>query len=164
MLNADLQVTLHQGAIEAIFLDSMRNYGLEIDRPIEPMSLEISEDEKELQSQDSHPVKVTLKHLEPEAGEPEEEIVHAKYVLGADGAHSWVRKTLGFTMDGDVRLLPDGTPMEYDIIVTNGWNDWVQSCEIAIGGLAEIGIRATLVPLENTQWSTRINTGDFTTR
>ncbi len=68
----------------------------------------------------------------------------------------------GFVRDGDVRILPDGTPMEYTIIVTNGWNDWVQSCEIAIDGLAEIGIKADLVPLENTQWSTRINTGDFT--
>ena len=27
--------------------------------------------------------------------------MHAKYVLGADGAHSWVRKRLGFTMDGE---------------------------------------------------------------
>lgn len=30
-----------------------------------------------------------------------EEIVKAKYVLGADGAHSWVRKQLGFTLQGD---------------------------------------------------------------
>ena len=44
---------------------------------------------------------VTLKHLETESGYEETEIVHAKYVLGADGAHSWVRKQLGFTMDGE---------------------------------------------------------------
>ncbi|KIW37175.1 uncharacterized protein PV06_10794 [Exophiala oligosperma] len=30
-----------------------------------------------------------------------EEIVHAKYVLGADGAHSWVREQLGFKLEGD---------------------------------------------------------------
>lgn len=30
-----------------------------------------------------------------------EEIVHAKYVLGADGAHSWVRNQLGFKLEGD---------------------------------------------------------------
>lgn len=29
------------------------------------------------------------------------EIVHAKYVLGTDGAHSWVRKQLGIEMEGD---------------------------------------------------------------
>lgn len=30
-----------------------------------------------------------------------EEIVHAKYMLGADGAHSWVRNELGFKLEGD---------------------------------------------------------------
>ena len=34
-----------------------------------------------------------------------EEIVHstirAKFVIGCDGAHSWVRKTLGLGLDGD---------------------------------------------------------------
>ncbi|EMC92186.1 hypothetical protein BAUCODRAFT_126186 [Baudoinia panamericana UAMH 10762] len=30
-----------------------------------------------------------------------EEIVHAKYVLGADGAHSWVRGQIGLRLEGD---------------------------------------------------------------
>lgn len=30
-----------------------------------------------------------------------EEIVRAKYMLGADGAHSWVRNQLGFKLEGD---------------------------------------------------------------
>jgi phenol 2-monooxygenase len=30
-----------------------------------------------------------------------EEVVHAKYMLGSDGAHSWVRKQLGFELIGD---------------------------------------------------------------
>ncbi|KAF9895072.1 hypothetical protein FE257_004701 [Aspergillus nanangensis] len=30
-----------------------------------------------------------------------EEIVKAKYMLGADGAHSWVRDQLGFTLEGE---------------------------------------------------------------
>jgi phenol 2-monooxygenase len=30
-----------------------------------------------------------------------EEVVHAKYMLGSDGAHSWVRKQLGFELQGD---------------------------------------------------------------
>ena len=33
------EVTLHQGAIEAIFLDSMRASGLEVDRPIVPTAI-----------------------------------------------------------------------------------------------------------------------------
>ena len=28
-------------------------------------------------------------------------IIHSKYVLGCDGAHSWVRKQLGINMEGD---------------------------------------------------------------
>jgi phenol 2-monooxygenase (NADPH) len=30
-----------------------------------------------------------------------EEVVHAKYVLGADGAHSWTRKQIGVNLQGD---------------------------------------------------------------
>ena len=93
-----VQVTLHQGAIEAIFLDSMRERGLEVDRPIIPTDLVLNDSPDVLNDPKSFPVKVTLKHLE---GSEEEEIVHAKYVLGGDGAHSWVRKELGFTMDGE---------------------------------------------------------------
>jgi phenol 2-monooxygenase len=29
------------------------------------------------------------------------EVVRAKYVVGCDGAHSWVRSQLGYTMEGD---------------------------------------------------------------
>lgn len=98
------ELTLHQGAIEAIFLDSMREMGLEVDRPIVPASLELSTDEKVLGDPNSYAVKATLKHLDAQNGKNETgvvEIVHAKYVVGADGAHSWVRKTMGITMDGE---------------------------------------------------------------
>ena len=36
--------------------------------------------------------------LDAKAGQ--EEIVHTKYVLGGDGAHSWVRDQLGFKLEG----------------------------------------------------------------
>ncbi|KAJ9608456.1 hypothetical protein H2200_007444 [Cladophialophora chaetospira] len=39
------------------------------------------------------------KALEAKAGK--EETVHAKYLLGADGAHSWVRNQLGFKLQGE---------------------------------------------------------------
>ena len=42
-----------------------------------------------------------LKKLDVLEGEADTEIVHAKYVLGADGAHSWVRKSFGISMDGE---------------------------------------------------------------
>ena len=52
---------------------------------------------------------VVLKHLAKESGD-DTEIVRAKFVVGADGAHSWVRKTLGISMDGEQtggHFLPD---------------------------------------------------------
>ncbi|TDL26709.1 hypothetical protein BD410DRAFT_825808 [Rickenella mellea] len=95
------EITLHQGAIEAIFLDSLRTKGVEIDRPIQPTAIELSTNEEELKDPHSHPIKVDLKRLDAEPGHNDTETVRAKYVLGADGAHSWVRKTLGITMDGE---------------------------------------------------------------
>ena len=96
-----LKVTLHQGAIEAIFLDSMTSFGVHVERPLVPTSLEISDDPKELADPHSYPVKVgydayrrgsiyiyinvkvLLKRLD---GDEDTEVVRAKYVVGADGA------------------------------------------------------------------------------
>ncbi|KAI0642304.1 FAD binding domain-containing protein [Trametes meyenii] len=106
--------TRHQGAIEEIFLDAMKPNGLAVDRPVIPTSLEIFEDAALLEDPCAYPVKVVLKHLS--SPENDTEVVHAKFVIGADGAHSWVRKTVGISMEGDhgsdhiwgvVDILPD---------------------------------------------------------
>lgn len=94
------EATLHQGEIEAIFLDSMQKEGVQVERPIIPIALQISDDPKELADPHAYPVKVVLKHLAKEPGD-DTETVRAKFVVGADGAHSWVRKMLGFSMDGE---------------------------------------------------------------
>jgi len=45
---------------------------------------------------------VVLKHVDRESDSGSDtEIVRAKFVVGADGAHSWVRKALGISMDGE---------------------------------------------------------------
>lgn len=92
------EVLLNQGAVETIFVDSMARHGLTVDRPIVPASIELSDDSAQLADPFSYPVKVTLDHLDTPG---KQEIVHARYVVGCDGAHSWVRKTLGITMDGE---------------------------------------------------------------
>jgi len=51
-------VTLHQGEIENIFLESMKKEGVVVERPIIPTSLEISTDESELKDPQAYPVKV----------------------------------------------------------------------------------------------------------
>ena len=52
------EVTLHQGEIESLFLDSMKREGLQVERSIVPTSLQISEDPKELADPHAYPVKV----------------------------------------------------------------------------------------------------------
>ena len=55
-----LQVTLHQGAIESIFLDSMHTLGISVDRPFKPVSIELSEEKNILEDVDAYPVKVYI--------------------------------------------------------------------------------------------------------
>ncbi|KZT01969.1 uncharacterized protein LAESUDRAFT_730674 [Laetiporus sulphureus 93-53] len=94
-------VALHQGAIEAIFLDSMTSLGIEVERPVVPTSIELSQDDAVLKDPKMHAVKVVLRHLDIPEGKPDTEIVHAKFVVGADGAHSWVRKSFDIAMEGE---------------------------------------------------------------
>jgi hypothetical protein len=49
---------LHQGAIEAIFLDAMAAKGLTVDRPTKPTSIELSQDEARLKDPNAYPVQV----------------------------------------------------------------------------------------------------------
>jgi len=67
----------------------------------------------------------------------------------------------GLTLDGDVRKLPDGTEMVYDINVVSGWSDWVQSCQIMAQNLEDIGIKAEVKTYDFTAWFERVQTGDF---
>ncbi|TFL02292.1 FAD binding domain-containing protein [Pterulicium gracile] len=95
------EVTLHQGAIESIFLDSMRTYGVKVERPIVPTRMELSSNPSELLDPQAYPVKVTVQHSDDSHPERQAEVIHAKFVVGADGAHSWVRKTFGIEMQGE---------------------------------------------------------------
>lgn len=90
-------MTLHQGRIESLFLDSMRTRGVEVTRSTVPISLAIDKDPRVLGSASSHPVTVGLRNLTTRA----EETVRAKYVVACDGAHSWTRKALDIPMEGE---------------------------------------------------------------
>ena len=67
----------------------------------------------------------------------------------------------GLVKDGDTRVLPDGTKMEYDINVVSGWSDWVSSCQIMAKNFEEIGIKATVQTYDFSAWYERVSTGDF---
>ncbi|KAJ7117712.1 FAD binding domain-containing protein [Mycena epipterygia] len=92
------EVTLHQGAIESIFLDSMKSMGVEVSRPMVPTQLEL--DPAKVGDPTAHAARVVLTHLDPPEGGPSTEVVRAKFVVGCDGAHSWVRKTFDIAMEG----------------------------------------------------------------
>lgn len=55
-----LQVTLHQGAIESIFLDSMATMGVQVERPIVPTSIQLATDESVLKDPHSYAVTVSV--------------------------------------------------------------------------------------------------------
>ncbi|KAL7280448.1 hypothetical protein ACG7TL_005378 [Trametes sanguinea] len=93
----------------------MKSRGLEIERPVVPTSLEVSENQELLEDPSEYPVKVVLKSAG--CSDDASEVVQARFVIGADGgfmhiimprfantttgAHSWVRKTLGISMIGE---------------------------------------------------------------
>ncbi|KAJ7443884.1 FAD binding domain-containing protein [Mycena galericulata] len=114
-------VVLTQGRIEDFLIDCMKADGLTVERSISPLSLEYNDDNPA----ESHPITVKLAHLVPlddkspdassglyrsniismpdaPAAQVERvEELKAKYVVGCDGARSWTRKQLGFSLDGD---------------------------------------------------------------
>ncbi|KAJ7321851.1 FAD binding domain-containing protein [Mycena albidolilacea] len=112
---------LNQGRIEDFLIDCMKTGGLTVERSISPLSLELSDSTTE-----NHPVTVKVQHLIPveEASDPSSglyrsnilsdeefnrsaskggkiESIKAKYVVGCDGARSWTRNQLGFSLEGD---------------------------------------------------------------
>lgn len=83
--------TIHQGRVERILGGDLKKYsrdGVHYNSSVE--KVEIDEADAE------YPAIVTIKHGD------ELRTVRAKYVVGADGAHSAVRRSLGIEMEGEV--------------------------------------------------------------
>jgi phenol 2-monooxygenase len=125
------QCVLHQGRIEKAFLDSIQRHSdgkLAVERAVLPESLSI--DEHAVDDPDAYPVTVEVRKLSEEEATPtqmgksvpnglfrsslapddtpssvvgtgDRERIHAKYVIGCDGAHSWTRRQMGSKMEGD---------------------------------------------------------------
>lgn len=68
----------------------------------------------------------------------------------------------GLTRGADgIRVLPDGTPMTYDINVVSGWTDWVTADQIIAESLKEIGINATTRTYDFSAWFDKVQKGEF---
>jgi len=119
----------HQGRIETWLSDAIAEFSggaIRVERALLPEALDINDG-----TDAEHPVRVVLRKLPDDNAEPEQyghkvqnglyrqfdgdqnqqngvngatedlEVVRAKYVLGCDGAHSWVRQQLGIEHKGE---------------------------------------------------------------
>jgi peptide/nickel transport system substrate-binding protein len=67
----------------------------------------------------------------------------------------------GLTREGDTRVLPDGTPMSYDINVVSGWSDWVSTVQIIAQNLEEIGITAQVQTYDFAAYIDSLQKGEY---
>jgi peptide/nickel transport system substrate-binding protein len=89
----------------------------------------------------------------------------------ADEGKPWVTRDVdaankllddaGLALDGDVRTTKDGKKMDYELLVVTGWSDWVSSVQIISQNLKEIGIKATVTPMDFAAWIDKVQKGDF---
>lgn len=92
----------------------------------------------------------------------DEEAANAGWATYDVDAANELLDAAGLAMDGDVRVMEDGTPLEFQLNVVSGWTDWVQSCDIIAQNLADIGFRVTVQPFEQATWQSNVQNGDFT--
>ncbi|KAJ0415178.1 FAD binding domain-containing protein [Aspergillus carlsbadensis] len=89
-------VILNQARINGLFIEKMEEFGgrgVEYGWDVREVSVE---------KEGEFPVRVTARRVDENGeGEGVEEVFEAKYALACDGAHSTVRKALGYNMVGD---------------------------------------------------------------
>jgi len=88
-----------------------------------------------------------------------------------DSGKAWVTRDVaaankllddaGLKKDGDTRTTADGKKMEYELLVVTGWSDWVSSVQIISQNLKEIGIKATVTPMDFAAWIDKVQKRDF---
>jgi len=64
--------------------------------------------------------------------------------------------------DGDgFRDNPDGTPIAIDIMVPNGWTDWIDAVQITMESLTEAGLNVKMSTPEAAVWTSGLIAGDY---
>lgn len=64
--------------------------------------------------------------------------------------------------DGDgFRDNPDGTPIAIDIMVPNGWTDWIDAVQIAMESLTEAGLNVKMSTPEAAVWTSGLIAGEY---
>jgi phenol 2-monooxygenase len=93
-------VILNQARVHDFLLDSMRSGPARLEPFYSRRLSDLSVDVAAANDDDAHPVTVTLERIDP-GHEGEIETVRARYVVGADGARSAVRTSIGRSLSGD---------------------------------------------------------------
>ncbi|MEC8195656.1 MAG: ABC transporter substrate-binding protein, partial [Pseudomonadota bacterium] len=79
-----------------------------------------------------------------------------------DGAKALLAEAGFKDIDGDGFVeTPDGEQIDLEVIVPNGWTDWVNSCQIAVEGLNAAGIKASVATPEAAVWTEKLITGEY---
>ena len=90
-----------QAETERVLEEHLKTLGVSAEQPVELLTF----------SQDSEGVSARLRH-----GDGREETVQTRYLVGADGAHSVVRKTAGLSFEGE--------PYPQDFVLADVELDW----------------------------------------
>ncbi|KAH9997467.1 FAD binding domain protein [Xylariaceae sp. FL0662B] len=91
------EMTLDQGTIEGLMFDNLENHGsVQVSWNIQPTALQVNMDLTG--DPEAHPITITLENNRIGTMET----IAAKYVVGCDGAHSWLRKYLNIGFVGDL--------------------------------------------------------------
>lgn len=65
-------------------------------------------------------------------------------------------------LDGDGLIeSPSGKKIAFDIIVPNGWTDWVNTVQLAVEGLTAIGVSAKVATPEQAVWTDSLINGNY---
>ena len=82
--------------------------------------------------------------------------------LNIEAAKTLLDKSGFKDINGDGKLQnSDGSTIKFDIIVPNGWTDWVTTVQIGVEGLQEIGIDAKVSTPEAAAWTQGLIDGSY---
>jgi len=64
--------------------------------------------------------------------------------------------------NGDgVRETPNGTKLEFEIVVVDGWTDWEMACAILKDNMKDVGITIHIRAMDYPSWADRVRRRDF---
>ena len=81
--------------------------------------------------------------------------------LDVDAANEMLDAAGLVRQDGGTRILPDETPLRYDLNVVSGWSDWVSACQIMAENLKQVGIEVSVKTYDFAAWIDIVQKGEF---